>query len=106
MRRQHAGAALQDEIEKSWQSTSSRWACELAQSTVLDRALNEILGRRGPQGLLVPVLTEAFKDFNLRLSSCGAFFDVDGKAKRLAELEHAMAEGNCGRIPEKDGAGR
>ena len=35
------------------------------------------------------------------LPSSGASFDVDGKTKRLAELEHAMAEGGVWADPEK-----
>ncbi|HYT03850.1 MAG TPA: peptide chain release factor 2 [Gemmatimonadales bacterium] len=46
-------------------------------------------------------LSEQFRDFDRRLTELRSFLDVDGKTKRLGELEHAMAEGSVWADPEK-----
>src|SRR2546422_4108863 len=43
----------------------------------------------------------ASESWTVVLPSCGASFDVEGKTKRLGELEHAMAEGSVWADPEK-----
>ncbi|HEX4575473.1 MAG TPA: peptide chain release factor 2 [Gemmatimonadales bacterium] len=39
-------------------------------------------------------LSDRFTEFDRRLTELRSFLDVDGKTKRLGELEHAMAEGS------------
>ncbi|PYP29746.1 MAG: peptide chain release factor 2 [Gemmatimonadetes bacterium] len=39
-------------------------------------------------------LSDRFQDFQRRLTELRGFLEVDGKVKRLGELEHVMAEGN------------
>ncbi|PYP33275.1 MAG: peptide chain release factor 2 [Gemmatimonadetes bacterium] len=46
-------------------------------------------------------LSDRFAEFDGRLAELRASFDVDGKTKRLAELERAMAEGGIWADPEK-----
>src|SRR2546422_4596475 len=54
--------------------------------------------RRPPRSTLFPYTT-LFR--SVVLPNCGASFDVEGKTKRLGELEHAMAEGSVWADPEK-----
>ncbi|HYK81940.1 MAG TPA: peptide chain release factor 2 [Gemmatimonadales bacterium] len=48
-------------------------------------------------------LSDRFNDFDRRLTELRSFLDVEGKAKRLGELEHAMAEGGVWADPAKAG---
>ncbi|HUL02095.1 MAG TPA: peptide chain release factor 2 [Gemmatimonadales bacterium] len=46
-------------------------------------------------------ISDRFRDFDRRLSELRDFLDVPGQAKRLGELEHAMAEGSMWTDQEK-----
>jgi peptide chain release factor 2 len=82
---------FKDEIEKSWQEYVEQVGADMAQSTPFwTEALNEILAGghklfywHSPRDLPISIAASP---------SSGAFFDVDGKTARLAELEQKMAE--------------